>query len=80
MREKWEYNVTVPQLFINLKETYVSVRREVLYSILIKFGISKNLVDLITICLYETFNAAGVGKNLFESFPVQNGLKQGDAL
>jgi hypothetical protein len=35
-RKKWEYNEIVYQLFIVLKNTYDSVRREVLYDILIR--------------------------------------------
>jgi retron-type reverse transcriptase len=31
-------------------------------------------------CLDETYNKAHIGKYLFESFPIQNGLKQGAAL
>jgi hypothetical protein len=31
-------------------------------------------------CLYETHGKVRIGKNLPESFPIQNGLKQGDAL
>jgi hypothetical protein len=31
-------------------------------------------------CLNETYNNVHVGKHLFDSFPIQNGLKQGDAL
>jgi hypothetical protein len=34
--KKWEYNVTVHQLFIDFKKAYDSVRREVLYNILIE--------------------------------------------
>jgi hypothetical protein len=36
--KKWEYNGTVHQLFIDFKKGYDSVRREVLYYILIEFG------------------------------------------
>jgi hypothetical protein len=32
-RKKWEYNKTAHQLFIDFKEDYDSVRREVLYNI-----------------------------------------------
>jgi len=39
LEKKWEYNETVYQLFIDFKEAYHSVRREVLYNILIEFGI-----------------------------------------
>ena len=35
LRKKWEYNEAVHQLFIDFKKAYDSVRREVLYNILI---------------------------------------------
>ena len=35
----WEYNESVHQLFIYFKKAYDSVRRQVLYNILIEFGI-----------------------------------------
>jgi hypothetical protein len=31
-------------------------------------------------CLNETYSTVLIGKNLSDKFPVQNGLKQGDAL
>jgi hypothetical protein len=40
LEKKWEYNETVHQLFIDFKKAYDSLRREVLYSILIEFGVS----------------------------------------
>jgi hypothetical protein len=46
-RKKWEYNETVHQLFIDFKKAYDSVRREVLYNILIEFGEPMKLVRLI---------------------------------
>jgi hypothetical protein len=55
------------------------VRREVLYSILIEFGVPMKLVRLIKMCLNETYSKVHIGKHLY-SFPIQNGLKQGDAL
>jgi hypothetical protein len=36
--KKWEYNGTVHQLFIDFMKAYYSVRREVLYNIIIGFG------------------------------------------
>jgi hypothetical protein len=68
------------QLFIDLKKTYDSVRREVLYNILIKFGIPRKLVGLIKMCLNETYSRVCIEKNLSDKFLIQNGLKQGDAL
>jgi hypothetical protein len=50
-RKKWEYNETVHQLFIDFKKAYDSVRREVLYNILIEFGVLKKLVRLIKMSL-----------------------------
>jgi len=70
----------VHQLFIYFKKAYDSVRREVLYNILIEFGIPRKLVGLIKMCLNETYSRVRIGKNLSDKFTVQNGLKQGDAL
>jgi len=39
VRKKWEYNEAVHQLFIHFKNAYDSFRWEVLYNILIEFGI-----------------------------------------
>src|SRR5215469_7245507 len=44
LEKKWEYNESVHHLFIDFKKAYDSVRREVLYNILIKFGVPKKLV------------------------------------
>jgi hypothetical protein len=63
-----------------LQETYDSVRRKVLYSILTEFGVPMKLVRLIKMCLNETYSKARIGKHFTESLPIQNGLKHGDAL
>ena len=42
LKKKWEYSEAVHQLFINFKKAHDSVRREVLYNILIEFGILIN--------------------------------------
>ena len=68
------------QLFIDFKKAYDSVRREVLYNILIKSGITKKLIRLIKMCLTEAYSRVWVGKNLPDMFPIKNGLKQEDAL
>jgi hypothetical protein len=57
-------------------ESLFLVRREVLYNILIKFGIPMNLVRLIKMCLKLTYSSVWVGKNLSNMFPIRNGLKQ----
>jgi hypothetical protein len=70
----------VHQLFIDFKKAYDSVKREVFYSILLEFGIPKKLVRLIKMCLNETCSKIRICKLLSDTFPIQNGLKQGDAL
>jgi len=49
----------VHQLFIDFKKACGSVRREVLYKILIEFGIPMELVRLIKMCLNETYSRLG---------------------
>jgi hypothetical protein len=70
----------VHQLFIDFKKAYDSIKREVLCNILFEFGIPKKPVRLIKMCLNETYSKVRVGKLLSDKFPIQNGLKQGDAL
>jgi hypothetical protein len=38
------------------------------------------LVRLIKLCLNETYSKVHIGKHLSDTFPIQNGLKHGDAL
>jgi hypothetical protein len=70
----------VHQLFIDFKKIYDSIKRDVLYNILLQFGIPKKLVRLIKMCLNEIYSKVRIGKLLPDKFPIQNGLKQRDAL
>jgi hypothetical protein len=65
---------------VDFKKAYDSVRRKVLYSILIEFGIPRKLVGLIKMCLNETYSTIHIGENISDKFPIQNGLKQEHAL
>ena len=72
------------QLFIDFVKAYDSVRWEVLYNILIEFGVPMKLVKLIKMFLNETYGRVWIGKHLLVSnhsyYEIKNGLKQGDAL
>jgi len=78
IEKKWEFNEPVLQVFIDFKKAYDSVRREVLYKILIEFGIPRKLVRLIKMSMTGTYSRVRVGKNASDRFPIRNGLKQGD--
>jgi hypothetical protein len=69
----------VHQQFIDFNEAYDSVRREVLYNILIEFSIVMKLVRLIKMCVRETCSRVQVGNHLSDMFPIKNGLKRGGA-
>ena len=75
LEKKWEYNEEVHQLFVDFKKAYDSVRREVLYTILILFGTPRKLVRLITMSLTETYNRVRIGKIASDRFLIRNGFK-----
>jgi dTDP-4-amino-4,6-dideoxygalactose transaminase len=77
IEEKQEYNEAVHLLFIFFQEVYSSVRREVLYNILIEVGIPMKVA--IKMCLNETCHRVQVGKHLSNMLPNWNGVSQGDA-
>jgi hypothetical protein len=70
----------VYKLFIDFKKACDSVRRGVLYNILIGFVILIKLIRLVIVCLAETYSRVRVGKNLSDMFSIRNGLRQGDVL
>jgi hypothetical protein len=51
-----------------------------LCSILIEFGIPLKLVRHFKMYSKETCIKVGIGKYLLDNFPIQNGLKVGDAV
>jgi len=67
--KKCEYSKAVHQLFTDFKKAYDSFRGEVLYNILIQFGMPMKLVWLIKMCLTEMYSRVWVGKNLSDVFP-----------
>jgi hypothetical protein len=60
--------VRVHQLFIDFKKAYDLIKREVLYSILLEFGLPKKLVRLIKMCLNETCSEVRIGNFFLINF------------
>ena len=53
---------------------------EVLYNILIEFGIPMKQAGLTKVCLNEMYSTVWIGKYLSDMFSITIGLRQGDAL
>jgi hypothetical protein len=68
--KKWLYTETVHQLFIDFKNAYESVKKEVLYNILIEFVVPMKLVRLIKMFLNETYSKMCMGNHLADGFPI----------
>jgi hypothetical protein len=66
--------------YSDFKKAYDSVRRELLYNILIKFGLPMKLIGMIKMYLNESYSKIPIGKHLSYNFPIQNCLKQQVAL
>jgi hypothetical protein len=61
----------------DFKKAYDSVKRKVLYNILIEFGVPLKPVWLIKMCLNEVYSKEHIHKQLSDSLSVQNGLNMG---
>jgi hypothetical protein len=73
--KRWECSETVYRLFIEFKKTYNLVRRELLFSILVDFGVTMKLFRLIGVCLNKSYGNICIGTYLCDNFPIQNDLK-----
>ena len=80
----WIKNGSMMAQYINYlqisKKTHDSLKRVVLYNILIEFVILKKLVKLINIYLSKTYSRVLIEQFLSDEFPIHCSLKQGDAL
>ena len=71
LKKNWKHTEAVHQLFMDFKKAYDSVTREVMYNILIEFGIAMKVVRLIKMCLTEKYSRVQVGKNLSDMLPIK---------
>jgi hypothetical protein len=65
---------------MDFKNAYYSDRRDVLYSILIEFGVPMELMRLIEMCLNETYSKVHISRHVSDNFVIQYNLKQGNVL
>jgi hypothetical protein len=65
---------------VYFKKAYDSIRMEGLYNILVELGVPMKLFRLIKMWLNEKCSKLYIRKDLSDNFPIENGLKQGDAL
>jgi hypothetical protein len=74
------YSETVHKLVIDFEKAHDSGRREILYNILKDLGILVKLFRWMKMCLDETCSKVCIGKHFSDTFHIQNGLKERDAL
>jgi hypothetical protein len=67
----WRTNGSTMRQYINFKKAYDSVRRKVLYSILIAFDIPTKLVRQIKIPFNETYGKFHMGQKFSDMFSIQ---------
>jgi hypothetical protein len=69
LENKWEYNGTEHQIFIDFKKAYDSFTKHLLYNIFIEFGVPIKLVRPIKMCLNETYGYSKIriGKHLSDN-------------
>jgi hypothetical protein len=57
-----------PSAIVDFKKVYDTVRREVLYRILLQFGLPMEQVRLFKMCLNETYSKVHIGKHVSDNF------------
>jgi hypothetical protein len=74
LEKKLEYNETAHQVFTDFMKAYDSVRKKLLYNILIVRSTHNTSLADYKIRLNETQSKVRTGKHLSDTFPIQNGL------
>lgn len=80
LEKSCEFNRIVRQHSIDFGRAYDTVQSTEIYRILIQLGIQKKLIELIQACLSGNRRTGKVGNHTLETFEINGGLKQGDAL
>ena len=81
VEKHYEFDNDLHLLFIDYKQAYDSINREVLWDTLITFGIPAKIVKMIKLCMNKTRCKVRFNQhNISDEFEVKTGLRQGDAL
>lgn len=80
VEKHYEFDNDLHLLFVDYKQAYDSVNREVLWDTLTTFGIPAKIVKMIKLCMNKTKCKVRFNQHISEEFEVRTGLRQGDAL
>src|SRR6201996_3853651 len=80
MEKAWEHNISIHQLFVDFKQAYDSIIRNVHFSIMEEFGIPSKLIRLTKATLSATKCKILIQGTLSDPFDIDTGLKQVDRL
>lgn len=80
LEKGWEYNRPIHNLFIDFRQAYDCVERSQVWNAMAEFSIPKKLIRMTKVCMEGGTSKVRVNNKLSNSFEINNGLKQGDAL
>lgn len=80
MEKYYEFNIDLHMLFVDFRQAYDSINREVLWQALDELLIPGKYIQLIRSCYAETHCVIRVNGQYSQPFEVKNGLRQGDPL
>jgi hypothetical protein len=76
----YEYNIHLHNLFVDFKQAFESVSRGRNVNDLLILDIPMKLVQLISVIMAGSKATVGVDNQYTATFPITNGVRQGDAL
>jgi len=76
----YEYNIHLHNLFLDFKQALNRVNRDKMLNDLMILGIPKKLVRLICVTMAGSKATVRVDNQYTSTFPITNGVRQGDAL
>jgi sorting nexin-29 len=72
----WEHSIKVYQIYVDFKQAYDSINREMLYKIMYDVGITNKLVRLVRSTMKDSEAQMKIQTQLTAPFKIQQSLKQ----